>query len=183
MSWVKLKWDLMQICAAHTDQKITHLDHHSLERFPLQSDGGLEHQTSSWSSALFTWSSSKTFDRHARRVLRSSPHGHPADVPWRSCLARLHHRPYGNQGDSGVAWLLGAGRLPWWTDLDCVHVGLPWLTGTVWLPGAGRWWWDDERDVDLLDSASGRIGHRSRSLWSQGHSLESKRKRQTVPRL
>lgn len=135
-------------------------------------------QRSSWTSATVTWSSSKTFDRHTRGVLRSSSHGHSADIAWRPCLARLHHRPYGNQRDSGVAWLLGAGWLPWWSDLDDVCVGLPWLAGAVWLPGAGRRWWDDERDVDLLDSGSGWIWQRSLPLWSQGHSLESKGKTQ-----
>lgn len=126
--------------------------------------------------ARVTWSSSKTFDRHIRGVLRSSSHSHSAGVAWRPCLARLQHWTFGNQRDSGVAWLLGAGWLPWWTDFDGVCVGLPWLAGAVWLPGAGQRWLDDERDVDLLDSGSGWIWQRSRSLWSQGHSLESKEK-------
>lgn len=58
-----------------------------------------------------------------------------------------------------------------------MRVGLPWLAGTVCLPGAERRWLDDERDVDLLDSGSGRIWQRSRSLWSQGYSLENKKGR------
>lgn len=145
----------MQIFGVHTD--------HLLECFQLHSEGGGE---SSSPLALFTWCSSKSFDRNAGRILRPSPHSHPAHVPWWSRLARLHHRPYGNQGNSGVAWLLGAGWLAWRIDLDRVRVGLHWLAGLVRLPGAGRR--DDERDVDLLDSGSGwsRIWQRSGPLWS-----------------
>lgn len=126
-----------------------------------------------------TWCAGEPFDRHSRRVLRPSPHCHPAYVPRGPGLARLHHRPDGNQGEAGLAWLLGVGRLPRCIDHDCVCVGLRWLAGAVWLPGAGRRRWDDERDVDLLDSGSGRSGiwRRSRPLWSQGHSLDSRRKR------
>lgn len=68
-----------------------------------------------------------------------------------------------------LARLLGAGRLPGRTDLDCVRAGLRWLAGAVRLPRAGRRR-DNERDVDLLDSGSGGVGQRGGSLRSQGHS-------------
>lgn len=124
--------------------------------------------------ALLTWSSSKASDRRIWWVHRASPHSHPSDVPWRPRLARLHHWLHGNQGQAGVGALLGAGRLVWWTDLDCVCVGLHWLAGAVW-PGVGWRRRDDERDVDLFYSGSG-IWHRNGPLRSLGHSLESERK-------
>lgn len=130
---------------------------------------------------LLTWCAGEPFNWHPRRVLRPSPHRHPAYVPWRSGLTRLHHRPDGNKGEAGLAWLLGAGRLPWCIDHDRVCVWLRWLAWIERLSGAGRRRWDDERDVDLLDSGSGRSGiwRRSRPLWSQGHSLDRERKRHT----
>lgn len=125
---------------------------------------------SSYLAAFLTWCSSKTFERHARRVLRSPPNSYPADVARRSRLTCLHHWPYWNLGEaSRLSRLLGAGWRPWRTDLDCVCAWLLWMTGGGWIPRAGWRWWDNERDMDLLDSGSG-IWQRSRSLWSQGNS-------------
>lgn len=122
-------------------------------------------------AATLTWCSGKTLDRLAGRVFGSPSHGHPVDVPRRSRLARLHHRPYWSLGDSRrVAGLLGAGRLPRWTDVDGARVGLRWLDGMVRLPGAGWQRRDNERDVD---SGPGGIWQRSRTLWSR--SLEVKK--------
>lgn len=159
-SWVKLK---LEVQCFHRFLSVI-----KTCKSELQCDGGLQHQRWPPPLALRTWSSSKSFDRHAGQVLGPSPHSHPAAVPWRSGLPRLHHWPYGNQGQSVVGWLLGSEWLAWRTDLDRVHAGLLWLAGIVRLPGA-RWRrWDDERDVDLLDSRSAlsRIWQRSWPLWS-----------------
>lgn len=121
--------------------------------------------------ALITWSAGEPFDRHAGRVLGASADGHPADVPRRPGLARLHHRSYWNQWDGVMARLLGAGWLPGQRDLDWMRVGLRRLAVAVREPGAGRRR-DNERDVDLLHSGPGGIWQRGGSLWSQGHCVE-----------
>lgn len=122
--------------------------------------------------ATLTWCSGKTLKRLAR-IFGSPSHGHPVDVPWRSCLARLHHRPYWSLRDyCRVAGLLGAGRLPQWIDVDGACVWLRWLDRMVRLPGAGWQWWDNERDVE---SGPGGIWQRIRTLWSRNYSLKKKR--------
>lgn len=114
-------------------------------------------------AATLTRCSGKTLDRPVGRVFGSPSHGHPVDVPWRSSLARLHHRPSWSLGDNRrVAGLLGAGWLPW----------LRWLDGMVGLPGAGWQRCDDDRDVD---PGPGGIWQRSRTLRSRSYSFEKKR--------
>lgn len=123
-------------------------------------------------AATLTRCSGKTLDRLAGRVFRPPSHGHLVDVPWRSCLARLHHWPYWSLGDSHrVAGLLGAGRLPRWVDLDGACVRLRRLDRMVGLPGAGWQRRDNERDVD---SGAGGIWQSSRTLRSRSYSFERK---------
>lgn len=123
--------------------------------------------------ATLTWCPGKTLDRLAGSVFGSPSHGHPVDVPRRSRLARLHHRPYWSLWDyRRVARLLGAGRLPRWIDVDGACVGLRWLDGVVRLPGAGWQRRDNDRDVD---SGPGGIWQRSGTLWSRSYSLEKTR--------
>lgn len=130
-------------------------------------------------TAVLTWCSSKTLDRWAGRVFRSSSYGHPVDVPRRSCLTGLHHRSYWMLRDPHwVTRLLGAGRLPWWRDIDCACVRLHRLNGViVWLPGTGRQRRDDERAVD---SGPAGIWQRRRSLWSRSYTFQKKKKRDGV---
>lgn len=114
-------------------------------------------------AAKLTWCSGKTLD-WAGRVFGFSAHGHPLDVPRRSCLARLYHRPHWSLGNHRrVAGLLGAGRLSRWIDVDGGCVGLHSLDGIVRLPRAGWQRWDNERDVD---SGPGGIWQRSRTRFS-----------------
>lgn len=115
---------------------------------------------------MLTWCSSKPFDRFAHRVLRSSAYIEPADVSWRSCLSRLHHRLDRSHMQGWQAGMLGIQGLVWFPNPDGVSVSL------CWLVGAGGRWRNDVRDMELFDPASALscIRQRGGAIWSQCHS-------------